>query len=112
MCQAYRDIPQETAAIIAAKGGTTNDWLWGEVNIYACSGFLCFCLTSCLFYNKKIFCVLKVVGILCKSNDTRGVNTFASQCTAKLSKTTLNDLVTALVDIPAVSMPTAHSRKA
>ena len=38
-------------------------------NSYAPSSFQFFCLISCLFHNKKIFCIIKVVGMICKSND-------------------------------------------
>ena len=44
--------PKRLAAVIAAKGGSTKDWLWG-VNSYARSSFLFFCIISCLFRNKK-----------------------------------------------------------
>jgi hypothetical protein len=48
--------PMRLAGVIAAKGGSTK---------------FSFCLISCLFHDKIIFCIFIVVGILCKSNDTK-----------------------------------------
>jgi hypothetical protein len=62
--------PKRLAAVIAGKGGSTKYWFWGGVNSYACSSFQIFCLISCLFHTLKENCIFKVVGMLCKSNDT------------------------------------------